>query len=301
MKKKSIAKAKTRRKASVNTVTPDFEILNKRPVSKEHVKKLANSLEAMGIIATDDIDIPLKNIKWLSDSSRAKLNYLAGINRPINPSHVTTLAKSLAKMGCVQPVVTAELDFISGKKELYIIDGQHKFNALMRLGRNIPYVIIKVQDKRDLVQHLSLLNASSKSWSMQDYVRAWSSLSEHYIKLNQYFERFDVEIRTVASILSGFKDSGSMGTRIKNGEFKIVDEAKNLQKLSHLTDALKVVPRMNRFENRYFINEYLNFLASKGCEYNHVKFLTYLQKNKEKFILATQEQGKLTEFFQEIK
>lgn len=288
MKKKSIAKAKTttRRKASIHTTTPDITVV---------------SLEKMGIIATDDIDIPLKNIKWLSDSSRAKLNYLAGINRPINPSHVTTLAKSLARMGCVQPVVTAELDFVSGKKELYIIDGQHKFNALMRLGRNIPYVIIKVKDKKDLVQHLALLNASSKSWSMQDYVRAWSSLSEDYVKLNQYFERFDIEVRTIASILSGLKDNGKVGNKIKNGEFKIIDETKNVQKLSYITDTLKVVPRMNRFENRYFINEYLNFLASKGCEYNHVTFLKYLQKNKEKFILATQEQGKLSEFFQGVK
>jgi hypothetical protein len=288
MKRKSIAKAKTttKRKAAINTVTPDIQV---------------TSLEKMGIIATDDIDIPLKNIKWLSDSSRAKLNYLAGINRPINPSHVTTLAKSLAKMGCVQPVVTAELDFVSGKKELYIIDGQHKFNALMRLGRNIPYVIIKVSNKKDLVQHLALLNASSKSWSMQDYVRAWSSLSEDYVKLNQYFERFDIEIRAIASILSEMKDGSSVGSRIKSGEFKIVNETKNVQKLSYLTDALKVVPRMNRFENRYFVNEYLTFLANKGCEYNHVKFLTHLQKNKERFLLATQQQGKLTEFFQEIK
>ncbi len=242
----------------------------------------------------------IKNIKWLSLTGNIKFNYLAGINRAINPAQVTKLAKSLEMIGVVRPVVVAELSFVNGKLGKYIIDGQHIFNALIRLGWEIPYVTISVKDKQDLVEKIAMLNASSKTWSMQDYVTAWSSLKEDYVKLNHYFQVYDLEITELAAILMGnIRGGGNIAKILKSGEFKIINEQKNVCILNNLTDMLKVVPRMNRFENRYAVKEYVKFLRGNP-KYDHQAFLIKLQKNKDKFILATQEEGKLSELFEKL-
>lgn len=242
----------------------------------------------------------LKAMKWTNPNGYIKFNYLAGINRPIYPCQVTKLAVSIERMGVLRPVVVAEISFISGKKERYIIDGQHLFNALIRLDIPIPYVTIKIDDKKELVETIAMLNASSKTWSMQDYVTAWSSLKDDYIKLNHYFQVYDMEVNQVAAVLMGNTADGSNTCRIiKSGQFKIVNEDLNVEILNNITDMLKVIPRMNRVENRYVVREYVKFLRS-AKKYNHEKFLSKLSKNKKQFILATQEEGKLSDLFRRI-
>jgi len=239
-------------------------------------------------------------INWLKKGSKAALAILAGINRSIIPTQVTKLAESINKMGIIRPVVVAEISFITGKPIKYIIDGQHLFNACLRNDIDIPYVMIEVKDKKDLVEKIALLNASSKTWTMQDYVTAWSSLKEDYVKLNQYFEVYDFEIIELAAIFSNNISSGSNTIKnIKKGEFKLLDEEKNVKVLNYVTDMLKVVPRMNRYENRYAIREYVKFLRSVS-KYDHSTFLKNLEKNKKKFITATQGEGKLMDMFKQI-
>ena len=245
----------------------------------------------------------LKDLKWLSLTGNIKFNYLAGINRPINPGQVSKLAKSLEMMSSLRPVVIADISFITGKKEKYIIDGQHSFNAHMRLGWEVPYVTIDVKDKQDLVEKIAMLNASSKTWTMYDYVTAWSSLKDDYVKLNHYYQVYDFEISDLAAILMNNSVSNSTGGRItkviKSGDFKITKEQENVEILNKVTDMLKIVPRMNRFENRYAVKEYVKFLRGNP-KYDHKAFLAKLQKNKEKFVLATQEEGKLYELFEKL-
>jgi hypothetical protein len=242
----------------------------------------------------------LKNIKWIDQKSRVKFHYLAGINRPIYPAQVTKLAKSLNRMGCLRPVVVSEISFITGKPQLYIIDGQHLFNALLRNNTSIPYIVIKTKDKKDLIETIALLNASSKTWSMQDYVTAWSSLIEDYVKLNHYFEVYDIEMSIVAAILTESQpSSGNVTKKLKDGSFRIINEKKNIKILDQLTDVLNVAPRMNRFENRYLCSEYVRFVKNTS-KYNHQKFLQNLTKNKKQLLLATQEEGKLVELFNKI-
>lgn len=241
-------------------------------------------------------------IQILGKTAKKAFSYLAGINRPINPAQVTKLANSVNKMGIIRPVVVAEIAFIDGKKKPYIIDGQHLFNALIRNNMDIPYVVINISDKKELVEKIALLNASSKNWAMVDYVTAWSSLVPDYVKLNHYFQVYDFEISFIAGVLLTLPsaDTGSSGRKIKSGEFKISNEKENLQILDYVTDMLKVVPRMNRYENKYACSEYVKFLRVT-TNYNHKKFVTNLQKNKKQFVLATHEEGKLSELFTKLK
>jgi len=244
-------------------------------------------------------------IKWLSVSAKKGFMLLAGLNRPIIPHHVSKMSVSVDKMGIVRPVVVATLSFITGKPEKYIIDGQHLYTVCLRNKIDIPYIEIDIEDKLDLVQKIALLNSSSKSWCIQDYVTAWGSLKEDYVKLNRYFQIYDFEFGVIASVLnnqnlSSVVGGASVNKKIKEGTFEIIDEEKNVNILDNLTDVLRIVKRQARNENRYICSEYVNFYRNCG-DYDHAKFIKNLKAEKELFVLATQEEGKLNELFQKLK
>lgn len=244
-------------------------------------------------------------IKWLSANSKKGFALLAGLNRSIIPHHVTKMSVSVDKMGVVRPVIVATISFITGKPVTYIIDGQHLYTCCLRNKIDIPYIEIDIEDKVDLVEKIALLNSSSKSWSMQDYVTAWGSLKEDYVKLNRYFQIYDFEFGIIASILNNQSLNSHVGgakvnKKVKNGTFEIIDEKQNVQILDYLTDVLRIVNRQTRVENRYISSEYVNFY--RNCQdYDHKKFIKNLKAEKQLFELATQEEGKLNELFQKLK
>jgi len=241
----------------------------------------------------------LNGMKWLTPNSKMKLKLLAGINRPLDAKQINKLVYSVNKIGIVRNVIIAELDFITGKKEWYVIDGQHLFTALsIRLDMDIPYVVVQIKDKQELVEQIALLNASSKSWSMQDYVTAWASLKTDYVKLNKYAEDFDLDISMAATILMNQSiDSSTTTAKIKTGEFSIINEAVNAQIIKNLSDVLDIVPRNNRVQSKYFCREYVKFVRS-CAKYDHKDFVGKLSTHVDKVVLATQQNDRLFDIFE---
>jgi hypothetical protein len=232
-------------------------------------------------------------IKTLKITGTKGFSILAGVNREIIPQHVTKLSTSLDKMGIIRPVVVATFDFLDGTMTTYIIDGQHLYHALMRVGWDVPYTTIEIKDTIDLAEHLALLNNSSKSWQMKDYIKVWSNVNKDYVKLNKYFNTYDVELSQLAEILMNNTCNGNVGGShisncIKKGEFVINDEKAAVFLLNCVTDALKLVKRMDRMSNRMFIATYVNFINSYN-NYDHKQFLVNLKLNKEKFKTLTQD------------
>lgn len=240
-------------------------------------------------------------IKFLKKEASKGFYYLANINRQVNPSHVTKLAESIQMIGVIRPIVVSSISFLTGKTEKYIIDGQHLFNALLRLGLDIPYVEIEIKSKEELIQKIALLNASSKSWQLVDYITAWSSLKEDYVTLNKYFNVYDIELRALSNILEGSDvNNGKITPKIKKGTFTVRDEAAAKIILDMVTDVLKVIPRVGRHDNRYTVSEFVDFYRKNRTSYDHKKFINGLKKSKNDFLLATQEPGKLVELFEKL-
>jgi hypothetical protein len=229
--------------------------------------------------------------------------FLTGINRDVIPSQVTKLAASIELMGIIRPVVVADISFLD-ERGTYILDGQHLFYALMRADLDIPYIKIPVKDKRDMVEKIALLNSSSRSWALKDYITAWSNISVEYKKLQHYFNTYDFELCLLSDILMGnlinAKGGGTGVRRIKKGEFKIVNEAAKKELLDCLTDVLKILPRMDRFQNLYLCREFVKFYNELGKAYDHEKLLRSLEKKKSQFVLSTQEEGRLVEMFKKL-
>lgn len=243
-------------------------------------------------------------VQILKKSGSKGFKFLAGINRAIAPGQVTKLATSINKMGVIRPVIVADINFLE-ERGTYILDGQHLFYALVRADMDIPYVKTPVKDKKDMIETIALLNSSSKSWALKDYVLAWASISEDFKKLQHYHNTYDFELCLLTDILAGYsmKISGGGGVsvkKIKRGEFKIVDEAKKKVILDNLTDILKILPRMDRFSNLYVCKEYVNFFNDMGKGYDHDRLLKALNRRKADFVLATQEEGRLVEMFKKL-
>jgi len=239
----------------------------------------------------------LKDIKWAGKDSSKLFNLLAGINRAIIPSHVTKISTSIQRKGNARPVIVVRISFIDGTPKDYIIDGQHLFFALLRNNMDIPYVVMEVQDKADLVETIALLNSSSKSWTTADYVTAWASVSEDYRVLAELYNTYDLETAQIAELLHTgtiaikSRSGGSSGifSTIKRGEFKVLDREGSVDKLNKIQEVLKIVPRMDRTSNSLFIASYVHFITILGDKYDHDKFLAYLRQHKAEFAAVTQD------------
>lgn len=242
-------------------------------------------------------------IKILKKNAEKAFTLLAGINRSVSPGHVSKLAESIQRMDCIRPVIVAKLSFITGRPETYIIDGQHLFNALLRLNMDIPYLELTkgISNEKELIETIALLNASSKSWALTDYAMAWSHIINDYKKLLKYFQIYDLDLGTLASILSGKSatDGGSNSHLVKNGSFRISNEDIQVELLDCIKDVLSAMPRVDRSKSRGFVREYSTFVRNEP-KYNHRQFMVNFKKEVSKFTLAIQQDVELGPMFKKL-
>lgn len=145
------------------------------------------------------------------------------MNREIKSAHVQTMADSIKKMGVIRPAVCVETDLVEGSKKRYIIDGQHMAKALEGMGMKIPYILITVDSEEDLVEQMGLLNSTSKSWVLGDYVNAYKTLKPSYKTLFKLRNLYNMEYGILAGLgsLDITYDTAVGSTAIKDGSFKI--------------------------------------------------------------------------------
>lgn len=242
-------------------------------------------------------------IKYLTNKAKRGFGILTGINRSAVPSHTTKLAESVRELGIIRPVIVADISFLTGKKQTYIIDGQHLYDACMKLGIDVPYHKIKIRDKEDLIRKIALLNNSSKPWSMFDYVTAWASIEPDYVKLNAYRERYNFEFSILAAVLAGKVGTfgGTVNQMIKRGEFRITNESHAVKLLDWMTDLINLLPKSSRYETKYTCSEFLIFVNNyPNYENKHQELIKALKKNKRCLSIATQAEGKLSEIFKSL-
>jgi hypothetical protein len=225
-------------------------------------------------------------------------DFLISLNRTLRPAKVTILAKAIEKMGVIRPIVAAEFTYL-GKKGLYIIDGQHLYHALLRNNMDFPYVEIKIDDDLGLVETMALLNNTSKSWNLVDYIQAWSYVNPHYKTLMKHFNTYDLEILQVASILHSNKVSviadSNISKIVKTGEFNVINEEKCIELFDCITDTLKIIPRMDRMSNKTFVSAYVDYYNCTK-DYDHDKFLKFLKKNVKQLKFVTIDKNTLADF-----
>lgn len=212
-------------------------------------------------------------IKYTSDYS--KFRFMESINRSIDSKHVQKMVSSIRSMGVIRPVICVETNIFDGTRGRYIIDGQHLFTALTAENLEIPYIILPIEDEHDIVHQMALLNNSSKSWTLMNYVNAFKMHIPDYRTLIVLNNKYNIEPLMLAAICTRGTSATVLGSKlIKSGNFKITNpETEEMAKA--FNDFFLKIGRADRWVKHQFLQV---FMRAWGT-YDHNKALSNLDKH----------------------
>ena len=232
--------------------------------------------------------------------AKTKFKLFNGVNRLIRSGHVNKMMSSIRLMSVIRPIIVAKYTF-NGVPGYYILDGQNLFTALIKLNIDVPYIEMNVEDDRDLIYRMALLNNSSRAWKLWDYVNTWSYINPEYTKLQEYYESSTLELQHVACVLHGIKGMSSQINRlIRLGRFKIENQARAEKMISFMEDVFNNLPPLDRTIKKTFQSAYMAYLANNFSTYSHKRFKTYFQKNKKLISAANSDKTKIDLFFKNV-
>ena len=215
----------------------------------------------------------LKKMKFSSDYK--KFFFLENINRITDPKHIQKMVSSIRAMGVIRPVICVKVKFIDGTERLYIVDGQHLFKALCAEELEIPYIIIEVQNDVDLVHKMAMLNNSSKSWTLLNYVNAFKMHIPDYYSLFNLRLMYDIEPLMLVAICTKSSSAVVSGSQLlKSGNFKITNsEAQEMAKA--FNDFFLKIGKADRWVKHQFLQVFMRAWEN----YNHKDALANLDKH----------------------
>ena len=197
------------------------------------------------------------------------------MNRGIDSKHVQKMIASIRKMGVVRCVITVTTNIFEGEMKTYIVDGQHLAMALERESQPIPYIELNIESEEDLVEKMALLNNSSKSWDLMNYINAWKMIRPDYMKLFKWKNMYDIEVSMLACIAANMP-SIRFGTQpIKNGTFQISNpRAEDMCKA--FNDIFLKIGMADRSVKFQFLNA---FMQAYNATYTHAKVMAAIDKH----------------------
>lgn len=161
-------------------------------------------------------------VKVLIEKNHSKFTLLDN-NRDINENHVEELMVSIRKNGQFSPILV--------NKKLEVIDGQHRLEALTRLGYPVAYIVNEEATSKDI----AVINNSQRGWKNIDYLKHFSHDNHYnnaeYRKVEKFFEEHSLPFRISISLLydcgashphDGIRDRGPYPD-FRKGTFKVKD------------------------------------------------------------------------------
>jgi len=130
-------------------------------------------------------------------------------NRKINENNVNNMMESILTYGLIQPIITSS--------DSYIIDGQHRLAACIRLGLPVTYVVNYSISSKAVTE----ANNTQRKWTTDDWVNHYAKKGNvDYISLVKKVKEY--KNQTSGKIQYCFFDrKGSPNSAIKKGEYKI--------------------------------------------------------------------------------
>ena len=128
---------------------------------------------------------------------------LLEFNRDIQPRHVDKMTKSVMNCGILRlPVIGDVSSFDS--RDMVIVDGQHLCKAIVNLPlgssiNKIPVLVKKYDTKQEVINDISKLNNTQKSWNDENYLEAWFK----YGRDNEYFSNYSYLYNLYNSVYDG--------------------------------------------------------------------------------------------------
>jgi len=198
-------------------------------------------------------------------------------NRSLNKLHLKRLKDSISQEYIRVPIVVNE--------KYQIIDGQHRFNAVKELGKEVTYIQIRGLG----LNQVHRLNTNSKDWKAPDYLDGYCKQGmEDYIIFKEFLERFQFGYNETNAILRNrTRMSGSTdNVAFRDGLFKVKDVKKAYryaEQIEQVGEFYKYVSVNERgYRRRNFIYTMLELFENP--KYNHKEFLKKLQYQSSRLV-----------------
>ena len=192
----------------------------------------------------------------IKNTTNYKMFSILPMNREIRSEHVEKLVKSIRTMGIIRPVIICKTNVIEGEMKNYIIDGQHLATACEREKLPIPYVTIKCENEIDIVEQMGMLNNSSKSWALIDYVNAYKFCFMDYMKLLKFKNLYNLELNMVAALCTNHYSLVKNSQTIKTGTFTITN-SKAAQMCKEFSEIFLMINNVDRGIKFAFLNAFM--------------------------------------------
>ena len=199
------------------------------------------------------------------------------MQRPTLSKHTQELVESVRKSGNTRQVICCKVDFFTGSKLTYVIDGDHLLDSCRREQIPVRYEYVEVLDKDDLVRKMAYYNNSSKSWQLKDYIHAFSFCNPDYVTLSRYMGLYNLESLMIAAICNNETSYNSVfaaSSKIKNGEFTITNP-KAEEMCKAFSDLFIKIGSADRWVKKQFLNVFIQAYPT----YNHKQTLANIEEH----------------------
>lgn len=194
-------------------------------------------------------------------------------NRDLNELHLKRLKSSVQEMDLLHanPILVNE--------RFEIIDGQHRFNVCVDLGKPIYYIVVKGLGLREI----QVLNANSKNWKLEDYIDGYCSMQmQEYCYFKSLLNKTHLGITNLLALFVQGTTSGNSMIALKNGNLKLTHKERGLIIIEWLKDWVIFYPGAYR---RTFIVGLVQLYQTKG--YSHDKMMQKMKYQSAKLVDCT--------------
>ena len=213
--------------------------------------------DKMNQVLTDDV---VNHIYGSFDYSKFHLIYG---NRKLKRTKVIKLRDEIKQNNRISsyPIIV--------NSNFQIIDGQHRFVALVELGLEIQYVVDDTFD----IKGIAKSNTMPDKWKSDNYLSAYRELGiADYETFANFMETYDTNF-TVTLVLFHGKFTGGLYRDFAEGKFKSTNLKRAIKWITEVQDFKKYIQDIHK--DRHFVRAILNCFVHP--DYNHKRMINKMK------------------------
>jgi hypothetical protein len=166
-------------------------------------------------------------------------------NRSVDEQQVKVLEESFSTFGTASAVIKVlRTSVFDGFEKDYIADGQHSVLAAMHLTLPLNVVIVKLHEDTlmNAIKYIVLLNNTAKSWSSNNYIKAFYHIPEYKI-FDECMQKGGLTTTDMLQIFMGGASKDYEVKAFKNGEMKFLDFEDSYDMFENVVSVINYIPK----------------------------------------------------------
>lgn len=181
-------------------------------------------------------------------------------NRELNESKIKRIVKDInngLNMLSYCPII------VDG--EFNVIDGQHRLYIAKKLRKPVYFIV-----SRNISLHeIASINSNTERWKGKDFIHCYASQgNEHYIKLQDFIDKYGFPITTAITLLSSAEvaQGGRKKDGFERGQFKI----EHHELAESIAERVMLFKEFPKYKSRPFIEAITKLSQSPTCDFEHL-------------------------------